>query len=213
MTKIIGVVQLKGGAGRSTISINLAAELSRQHQVTIIDCDLPQGTTSSWYALRLDTDKTGDLALASARDHKELIQQIKQYTDQDYIVIDAPPRIAEVTRTILILADLLIIPVASTAIDFWATHDLLEIIEDAAKQSQNLIYKILWNRCRRGTRSTNELQRLVKDEGYPSLESTLGLRVAYPDSIAEGLIATECSDKKAVAELQELTKEVKQLCN
>jgi chromosome partitioning protein len=212
MVKTIGLVQLKGGAGRSTISINLAGELARDHKVTIIDCDLPQGTVSSWYSIRDEIDRTGQLSLASAGNHTELIEQIKNHQGQDYIIIDTPPRIAEVTKAVLILSDLLIVPIASTAIDFWATHDLLEIIEKASSE-HDVNYRILFNRCRAGTRSTMQLQRLAKEQGYPLLTYPVGLRTIYPDSISEGLIATESRDKKAAGEIIELTREVKQLCD
>jgi chromosome partitioning protein len=52
MAKIIGVIQVKGGAGRSTVSTNLAGELSKQGKTVLIDCDMPQGTSASWYAVR-----------------------------------------------------------------------------------------------------------------------------------------------------------------
>jgi len=44
MADIIGVIQVKGGVGRSTIATNLAAILSAAGPTTLIDCDLPQGT-------------------------------------------------------------------------------------------------------------------------------------------------------------------------
>lgn len=52
MTKIIGLLQLKGGAGRSTVSTNLAGELSKSGKTVLIDCDMPQGTSASWFAVR-----------------------------------------------------------------------------------------------------------------------------------------------------------------
>ena len=36
-----------GGAGRSTVSTNLAEELSKQAKTMLIDCDMPQGTSAS----------------------------------------------------------------------------------------------------------------------------------------------------------------------
>jgi len=50
-TKVIGVIQVKGGAGRSTVSTNLAGELSKLGKTVLIDCDMPQGTSASWYAI------------------------------------------------------------------------------------------------------------------------------------------------------------------
>ncbi len=52
MTKIIGLVQVKGGARRSIVSTNLAGELSKSAQTVLIDCDMPQGTSTSWFAVR-----------------------------------------------------------------------------------------------------------------------------------------------------------------
>ncbi|MCB1997034.1 MAG: ParA family protein, partial [Rhodoferax sp.] len=50
MAKILGVIQVKGGAGRSTVATNLAGELAKIGRTVLIDCDMPQGTSASWYA-------------------------------------------------------------------------------------------------------------------------------------------------------------------
>ena len=42
----------------------------------------------------------------TATTHKELVNKVEQHLDADFIVLDSSPRIAELTRTILILADL-----------------------------------------------------------------------------------------------------------
>lgn len=52
MSRIIGVIQLKGGAGRSTLATNLAAALATRGPTALVDCDLPQGTSAAWSALR-----------------------------------------------------------------------------------------------------------------------------------------------------------------
>jgi chromosome partitioning protein len=52
MTKVIGIAQLKGGTGGSTLACNLAGELAKIGITVLIDCDVPQGTSSSWAALR-----------------------------------------------------------------------------------------------------------------------------------------------------------------
>jgi Mrp family chromosome partitioning ATPase len=52
MPRIPGIIQTKGGAGRSTLATNLAAHFSFKEPSTLIDCDMSQGTSSSSYALR-----------------------------------------------------------------------------------------------------------------------------------------------------------------
>ena len=61
MPKVIGVIQVKGGAGRSTLSTNLAGELSKVGKTVLIDGDMPQGTSASWFAVRQEATATNDL--------------------------------------------------------------------------------------------------------------------------------------------------------
>jgi len=68
--RIVGVVQLKGGAGRSTIATNLAAALSQDAVVALIDCDLPQGTSAAWGTLRKEIDFLGTLSVDTAMDYQ-----------------------------------------------------------------------------------------------------------------------------------------------
>ena len=79
MTKIIGIVQVKGGAGRSTLATNLAGELSKFGRTVLIDGDMPQGTSASWYSIRQQSDKAGDLITDTATDHRELIDKTEHY--------------------------------------------------------------------------------------------------------------------------------------
>ena len=101
-TKILGLVQVKGGAGRSTVATNLAGELARVGTVALIDADMPQGTSASWAALRLQDKPEGRLRADTAQGHREMVAMVERLRGQvDYIVLDGPPRIAEMTRAIL----------------------------------------------------------------------------------------------------------------
>ena len=134
MAKIVGIIQVKGGAGRSTIATNLAAAISEQLKTALIDCDMPQGTSASWYALRQEERPIDSLTLLTAATHNELARMVEQASQShSLVIIDAPPRIAEITRTILILADLCLIPVGASAAEIWATTDLLNTITEAKK--------------------------------------------------------------------------------
>ena len=74
--KILGIIQVKGGAGRSTVSTNLAGELSKLGKTVLIDCDMPQGTAASWYAVR---QVPGNLSADTAGTHKERIVKVQQH--------------------------------------------------------------------------------------------------------------------------------------
>ena len=50
--KVIGVLNQKGGVGKTTISVNLASELARRgNKVLLVDAD-PQGSALDWSEIR-----------------------------------------------------------------------------------------------------------------------------------------------------------------
>ena len=211
MTKTIGVVQVKGGAGRSTVSTNLAGELSKQGKTVLIDCDMPQGTSASWYSVRQQAGKAGNLIADTAIDHRELVAKIEQYQDADFIVLDGPPRIAELTRAILMLADLCLIPVGSSKAEIWATSDLLALVEEA-KKVKPVKARMVWTRYRPHTKLAQELSELATNElGLVALPTSLGMRVAYMEALGAGLTVSELSEPSAKTEVRLLAEEVKKL--
>jgi chromosome partitioning protein len=210
-TKIIGVIQVKGGAGRSTVSTNLAGELSKVGKTILIDCDMPQGTSASWYAVRQSKGKEGNLVADTAATHRELIAKIEQYQDADYIVLDGPPRIAELTKAILILADLCLIPVGASTAEIWATGDILALIEEA-NSVRPVKARMLWTRYRPHTRLAQGLgKQASKELGLAELGTSLGMRVVYMEALGEGLTVAEMADASARVEVTFLTNEVKKL--
>jgi len=211
MPKVIGVIQVKGGAGRSTVSTNLAGELSKLGKTILIDCDMPQGTSASWFAVRDQSGKAGSLLADTATNHRELVAKVEQHQDADFIVLDGPPRIAELTRAILVLADLCLIPVGASAAEIWATSDLLTLVEEA-KQVKPVKARMVWTRYRPHTRLAQELSELAtKELGLVALSTSLGMRVAYMEALGSGLTVAEMTEPSAKAEVRLLTAEVQKL--
>ena len=204
MAKTIGVIQVKGGAGRSTLATNLAGELSKQGRTVLIDGDMPQGTSASWYAIRRQAGRAGNLIADTARDHRELIEKVDKHKSADFIVLDGPPRIAEMTRAILLLADKCLLPVGASVAEIWATGDVLAIIEEA-RRVRKIDARIVWTRHRAHTNLARDLGEQAKAElGLPIMATTLGLRVAYPEALGSGLTVAEVGDAAARDELRAL---------
>jgi len=209
--KVISLVQQKGGAGRSTLATNIAGILSKAHDVTLIDCDVPQGTTASWYAIRREDNHPGNLNVLTADSYTSLVNQVHGLTT-DYLILDAPPRVEEITRAILMLSDLLLIPLGASAAEIWATTDLIDTIQDAEKKHKGLITRIVWNRYRGYTKSAQELSKAV-NTGLPvkSCRTKLGYRVAYSEALGRGLTVAEWGNMTARQEIVALTAEIVKL--
>lgn len=212
MAKIIGIVQVKGGAGRSTLATNIAGELSKQGRTILIDGDMPQGTSASWYAIRQQAGKSDGLAADTAKDHRELIEKVEHYRQQaDYIVLDGPPRIAEMTRAMLVLADLCLIPVGASVAEIWATSDVLTLIEEARKV-RPVDARMIWTRHRAYTNLAKELTAQAQGElDLPILKTPIGMRVAYMEALGAGLTGAEVGDSTARMEINSLVADIRKI--
>lgn len=213
MAKIIGIIQVKGGAGRSTVATNLAGMLAAEgRKVALIDCDMPQGTSASWAAIRL-ADKPESLTIATASSHQELVAVVKRLdAAHDYLVLDGPPRIAAMTRAALILSHLSLIPMNASAAEIWATSDLLSTIHEAREVKPTVDARILWTRFRGSTKSAQELSAAAQSElGLKELQNKLGYRVAYSEALARGMTVLEWPERTARVEFQALGKEIKRI--
>jgi len=205
--KTIAVINLKGGVGRSTVSTNLAGELAKRAHTTLFDCDAIQATSGSWYALREGSNKSEGLSLQSAMNHQELIEKVSK-DKSTFLVLDSEPRLKEIARAMIMLSDLVLIPVAASAAEVWATGDVIQLLEEA-KKVRKVEARLVWSRHRANTKLAKEVMAEVqKVLGVGFLKTSLGLRVAYQEALGLGLTGAEMSDKVAREEVNQLVKEV-----
>ena len=123
--------------------------------------------------------------------------------------MDGPPRIAEISRAMVLLADLVLIPAGTSLADLWATGDILAMVKDAKAINPAIQARLVWTRYRRFTNQAKTLAEQAGAElGVKALKTTMGLRVAYPEALGSGVTVAELADKQAKAELAALVAEV-----
>ena len=121
--KIIVVVNQKGGAGKTTVSMQLAGTLGRRgHKVLVIDAD-PQATATRWAASAAEGQafpaSLSGLSAAGGKVHREAQKYVEDYA---FIVIDCPPAAdSAVPQSALMIADLALVPVIPSPLDLWAS--------------------------------------------------------------------------------------------
>ncbi|MCA8878534.1 MAG: ParA family protein [Rhodobacteraceae bacterium] len=201
----ITVAQQKGGSGKTTLAANLAVALAqRGYRVAVLDTD-PQGSLGRWFMER--RERTGgspgiDFATASAWGVSWECEKLA--ADHDFVIIDTPPKIDSDLRPALRESDLVLVPVASSHVDLWATESVLELAQRVGRP-----VLLVLNRASGRAKLTAEVMAQIDGLDAPRARSVLGNRVIFAEVLGEGTGVTEKAGKgPAAVELEMLVDEI-----
>jgi chromosome partitioning protein len=171
---IVSFVNQKGGVGKTTSAINFAASLKRKnYKLLFIDAD-PQGSATQWHAVENNT--AFEVLHHPEPITKDEIEALSQ--EYDYLVIDAPPAIGDITKSILAVAELSIVPLSPSSLDIWSCKGTLEMIDTAREENPDLDVKLLINRKIPGTRVGRQARQSLGIFDMDILDTELCQRVA-----------------------------------
>jgi chromosome partitioning protein len=203
MGHVICVAQQKGGSGKTTIAANLAVAFSRAGQsVALLDTD-PQGSLGRWFMARRALGGE-DLGFSTASAWGVSYECDKLRKSFDFVIVDTPPKVDADLRPALREADLVIVPVAASQVDVWATESVL----DLAKREGRPVMIVL-NRAKQGTRVLDEVGKSLDAFEVLRSETMLGNRVAYAETLGQGLGVIERGRGAWTAEIEGLAAEVR----
>jgi len=206
LSKVITIAQQKGGTGKTTLAVNLALAFIKYHnlKVAIIDTD-PQGSLGKWFMIRSEkkisnknlTFKTA--SLWGAQYESKILKQ-----DHDVIIIDTPPKIESDARPAIEAADLVLIPVAPSHVDFWATEAIIEI---AKKAKRKILIQI--NRANHRSKLISKTYEYIKGINISATKTLIGHRQIFIASMGEGKTVVEKQRKsKAVEEISKISEQI-----
>jgi chromosome partitioning protein len=209
---IISTVSLKGGAGKTTISVNLAVELAHQHKkVILIDADPNNQNAIKWSGFRSeDYPLVTTVGLTDPAALRKNINSLE--TQSDYVVIDGTPALAELTGTIMLLSDLVILPLRSSTWDIWAFNDkFLPKLNDAKSLRPDLDCRILRNAVSKNKLISKEVYEVLSEYDLPILNTVIGDRTIFEVCPMHGKGVSECNDEKAKEEIKKLREECQEI--
>lgn len=204
---IIVVANSKGGVGKSTLAVHLAAWLDKQgHRVTLADCDA-QMSSSEWIK-----EAAPQIKVERLESPDEIIEELPLLDQEaDYVVADGPGSNTDTSRALLCRADMAIVPCKASMLEVRA----LAIATRVVKQAQSVRggppkAVIVLNMVGKNYRLTTDMQEAASALHFPLAKQPMILRQIYADAPGQGAVVWNMGSRarEASEEVQRLFSEI-----
>lgn len=171
---VIAVINTKGGAGKTTSAIFLAAAAHRAgYTVKVFDAD-PQGTATEWSYKASENDTPLPFDVTSI--NTAMVRRGRLDRDVDVAILDTPTGDSSVVGAAIEAASFVVVPTRTTNADLWRTLPTAEVVGDTPQG-------ILITQARSRTRALAQAKALLEDESLSFFDEVIPLREGISDAV------------------------------
>lgn len=203
---IYGLTNSKGGVGKTTIAVHLAAWLvKKKRSVIFIDAD-PQSSASQWIK-----ELGLPIQLEQIDSPEGIIQRLAQLASEvKDIVIDGPAGLSTTTRAIMLRADRVYFPCGPSILDLRAASKAVQLLREAQKTRKGKPDGLLIpNKLQKRGRLSREMMNAAKKLGV-NVTAGVCLRQSFADSAGQAKVVWQMGAGALLAslEMQQLMKDM-----